>query len=133
VSWIWYHLDGTTLNRAVVPKTTGDPLSTVQASGQMVAFLTNVMNNPGSAQLAQITANYPSMFPGGQPQPIFQYTCDTPSGTMPCPLAGPYNSASNIRDVDITLIVKTPQRDIQTQNLKLVELSGRGHRLNPVN
>jgi type II secretory pathway pseudopilin PulG len=133
VSWIWYHLDNTTntLYRAVVPKTGGDPLSTVQSSGTKVAFLANVMNN--SAQQGQITANYPSMFPGGQPQPVFQYTCDTPAGALPCPSAGTYNSPKNIRDVSVTLIVMTPQRDMQTQSLKLVELNGMGHRLNPVN
>jgi hypothetical protein len=32
--------------------------------------------------------------------------------------------------VDVTLIVATPQRDMQTQMLKLVELNGRGHTLN---
>jgi prepilin-type N-terminal cleavage/methylation domain-containing protein len=139
VSWIWYHLDTTTntLDRVVVsPKTTGDPLSTVQSSGQRVPFLANVMNNPGAAspvQLAQITAEYPSMFPGGQPQPIFQYTCDTPTGALPCPSAGAYNSPKNIRDVEVNLIVMTPQRDMQTLNLKLVELNGSGHRVNPVN
>jgi prepilin-type N-terminal cleavage/methylation domain-containing protein len=135
VSWIWYHLDGTTLYRAVVTKTAGDPLSVVSSSGNKVAFLSNVMNNPGAAQLAQITSEYPSMFPGGGPQPIFQYTCYTPGGaapTAPCPLAGSDNSANNVCDVDITLIVKTPQSDLQTQKLKLVELNGRGHRLNPV-
>jgi hypothetical protein len=134
VSWIWYHLDSATntLNRTVVQKTSGDPLSTVQASPEKFSFLSNVMND-ATAQLALITANYPSMFPGGQPQPIFQYSCDTPTGTVPCPLAGTYNSPLNIRDVDITLIVVTPQRDMQTQTLKLVELNGRGHRANPVN
>jgi prepilin-type N-terminal cleavage/methylation domain-containing protein len=135
VSWIWYHLDTTTntLKRAVVQKTGGDPLSTLQASGEMVTFLANVMNNPGSGQLAQITANYPSMFPGGQPQPIFQYTCDTPAGAVSCPLAGAYNSPKSVRDVEVTLIVMTPQRDLQTQSLRLVELNGMGHRVNPIN
>jgi hypothetical protein len=133
VSWVWYHLDPATsiLSRAVVPKTSGDPLLTAQSSGQQVAFLANVVNN--SPNLATITAQYPSMFPGGNPQPIFQYTCDTPSGAMACSLAGAYNSPQNIRDIDITLIVMTPQRDLQTQSLKLVEMSGRGHRVNPVN
>jgi hypothetical protein len=36
-------------------------------------------------------------------------------------------------DVDVTLIVSTPTRDAQTQRLKIVELNGRGHRLNPSN
>ncbi len=136
VSWIWYHLDNATntLYRAVVQKTAGDPLTAVQTSGEKVAFLANVMND-ATAQLAQITANYPTMFPGGQPQPVFQYTCDTPSGPLPCtsPLAAGYNSPKNIRDVDVTLIVMTPQRDLQTQSFKLVELNGRGHRVNPAN
>ena len=134
VSWIWYHLDASslTLQRVVVQKTNGDPYSAL-LSGMKVGFLANVVNDAPPTQLAQIAANYPSMFPGNQPQPIFQYSCDTPSGTMPCPLAGVYNSPQNIRDVDVTLIVMTPQRDMQTQSLKLVELNGRGHRVNPVN
>jgi type II secretory pathway pseudopilin PulG len=135
VSWVWYHLDPATsiLSRAVVPKTSGDPLLMAQSSGQQVAFLANVVNN--SPNLATITAQYPSMFPLGQPQPIFQYTCDTPTGLVSCtsPLAIGYNWPKNIHDIDITLIVMTPQRDLQTQQLKLVELNGRGHRVNPVN
>ncbi len=133
VSWVWYHLDPTTsiLYRAVVQKQSGDPLSIVQSSGQQVAFLANVVNN--SSNLATITAQYPAMFPGNKPQPIFQYTCDTPTGAIACSLAGANNSPKNIRDIDITLIVMTPQRDLQTQQLKLIELNGRGHRVNPVN
>lgn len=133
VSWIWYHLDPATsiLSRAVVQKQSGDPFSVVQSSGQQVAFLANVVND--SSNLAAITAQYPAMFPGGNPQPIFQYTCDTPTGAIACSLAGASNSPKNIRDIDITLIVMTPQRDMQTQQLKLVELNGRGHRVNPVN
>lgn len=133
VSWVWYHLDPTTsiLSRAVVTKTSGDPLSTVQSSGQQVAFLANVVND--SSSMASIRAQYPSMFPGGNPQPVFHYSCDTPTGTMACSSAGDYNSPQNIRDIDIILIVMTPQRDLQTQSLKLVELNGRGHRVNPVN
>lgn len=131
VSWIWYHLDGTTLTRAVVRKTFGDPWSAVTSSGAQVAFLSNVMNNPG-ATLAQITAQYPSMFPGGQPVPVFQYSCNTPAGSMLCMNAGPYNAPAYISDVDVTLIVATPQPDMQTQALKLVELNGRGHVVNPV-
>jgi prepilin-type N-terminal cleavage/methylation domain-containing protein len=133
VSWVWYHLSGTTLYRTVVTKTLGDPNAVVNSSGSPVAFLTNLINNPGAAQLGEITAQYPAMFPGGQPQPVFQYSCQTPGGTMPCVSAGAYNSAKNISDVDITLIVMTPQADMQTQQLKLVELNGRGHGSNPSN
>lgn len=97
-------------------------------------MLVNVMNNPANpAQLVQIKAQYPTMYPLGAAQPIFQYTCDTPSGPLPCtsPLAVGYNTPRNIRDVNVTLIVAAPQRDLQTQMYKLVELNGRGHRLNP--
>ena len=64
---------------------------------------------------------------------MFQYSCDTPAGLQPCPLAANNGVPSRIRDVDITLIVMTRQPDMQTQQLKLVELSGRGHRVNPSN
>jgi prepilin-type N-terminal cleavage/methylation domain-containing protein len=132
VSWVWYHLDTTkyTLYREVVPKTSGDPLAAVTSAGTMVPLLENVMNSPGG-QLAQITADFPAMFPGGRPQPIFQYSCDMPQGPAPCGQAGAYNASNNIRDVDVTLIVKTQHQDIQTDSVKLVELNGRGHRLNP--
>jgi len=134
VSWIRYQLNGTTLLRAVVPKTSGgNPVAATSAAGALVPFLTNVMNSPSPAQQAQITASYPSMYPGGGPQPVFQYTCDTPTGPQPCPAAGNNGVPNNIRDVEITLIVLTRQADMQTQQLKLVELNGRGHRVNPSN
>ena len=133
VSWIRYQLIGTTLFRAVVSKTAGDPAAATSAPGVMVPFLTNVMNNPSASQQAQIVASYPGMFPGGGPQPIFKYTCDTPAGLQPCPAAGNYGIPNNIRDVDVGLIVMTRQRDLQTQLPKLVELNGRGHRVNPSN
>jgi len=134
VSWIRYQLNGTTLLRGVAPKTPGgNPLTATSTAGVMVPFLTNVMNSPSGAQLAQITAAYPSMYPGGGAQPVFQYTCDTPAGPQACPLAGNYGVPNRIRDVDITLIVMTRQMDLQTQQLKLVELNGRGHRVNPSN
>jgi prepilin-type N-terminal cleavage/methylation domain-containing protein len=134
VSWIRYQLVRTTLYRSVVPKTAGtDPAAATSDPAVMVPFLTNVMNSPSAAQLAQITATYPSMYPGGVAQPIFQYTCDTPAGLQPCPIAGTYGVPNRVRDVDITLIVMTRQPDVQTQLLKLVELDGRGHRVNPSN
>jgi len=114
VSWIRYQLNGTTLSRAVVPKTAGaSPDAATSAAGVMVPFLTNVVNSVA--------------------QPIFKYTCDTPVGPQPCSAAGKYGVPNNIRDVDITLIVMTRQPDLQTRALKLVELDGRGHRVNPAN
>ena len=138
VSWIGYHYDPNTLTlfRAVVtPKTAGSaPPSPNQVASLGTPLLKNVVNNPGSL-MSQILANYPNMFPTGQAQPIFQYTCDNPPASpTPCWKATvTNNSPKNIRDVDVTLIVKTPQQDLQTQSLKLVELFGRGHRSNPVN
>jgi hypothetical protein len=66
-------------------------------------------------------------------QPVFKFSCDTPAGPQPCPTAGNNGVPAQIRDVDITLIVMTRQPDLQTQQLKLVELNGRGHRVNPSN
>jgi prepilin-type N-terminal cleavage/methylation domain-containing protein len=134
VNWIRYRLVNGTLFRAVVPKTNGgDPVASTSAAGVMVPFLTNVLNNPTGAQLTEITATYPTMFPLGQPVPIFQYSCDTSTGPQPCPTSVAANSPANIRDVDVTLIVATPVRNIQTQRLMIVELNGRGHRSNPSN
>jgi prepilin-type N-terminal cleavage/methylation domain-containing protein len=133
VSWIRYQLVNGTLYRAMVPKVAGgDPVAATTAAGVMVPFVSNVLNVPG-AQLAEINATYPGMFPGGVPVPIFQYTCNTGGGTQPCPLAVGANSPYNVADVDVTLIVASPVRDTQTQRLKIVELNGRGHRLNPTN
>jgi type II secretory pathway pseudopilin PulG len=140
VSWIWYHFDPATLNlyREVMPKTGGDPSAAVNGAGTQTVLVRNVVNVPGGL-MSQINATYPAMFPGGQPVPIFQYTCIvpvaplTPSGLQPCPLAGTSGVPLNVRDVDVTLIVMTPQADLQTQTLKLVELFGRGHRANPTN
>jgi prepilin-type N-terminal cleavage/methylation domain-containing protein len=133
VQWIRYQLLGGTLYRTVVPKTAGDPIAATTVPGVQVPFLTNVMNSPSSAQIAEVTATYPTMFPSALPVPIFQFSCDTGAGTVPCSAAVGANSPLNIRDVDITLIVATPVRDAQTQKLKLIELNGRGHRLNPTN
>jgi len=134
VSWICYHYDPLSLilYRDVVQKTAGSPPSSSRVMTEGTALLKNVVNSPGSL-MSQIVAEYPTMFSGGVAQPIFQYTCDTPGGPLPCWRAGANNSPKNIRDVDVTLIVMTPQQDLETQNLKLVELFGRGHRSNPAN
>jgi len=134
VNWIRYQLVGTTLYRSVVPKTAGaDPVAATSTATVMTPFVENVMNAASGPLLAQITAEYPSMFPGGLVVPLFQYTCSTPSGPQSCSTAAPYNAPRNISDIDVTLIVKTPQVDMQTQALKLMELTGRGHRSNPSN
>ena len=136
VSWIWYHLDTTKniLFRTVTRKNGGDPLAGLQASDKSTAFLMNVVNNPSDPTLVgQIKTEYPTLFPLGNAQPIFQYSCSTPGGIVPCATAGTYDAPRYIRDVDITLIVQTPQTDAQNQMIRLVELNGRGHVVNPDN
>lgn len=130
VDWVRYQLQNTTLFRAVVNK---DPSQFPDAAtnGSFVPFVQNVMNNATAAQIAQIRAVYPSMFPGNLPVPVFAYICDTPTGPQNCssPLAAPYNTPQNIQDVEITLIVQASVADAQTGQPRLVELHGRGHRL----
>jgi prepilin-type N-terminal cleavage/methylation domain-containing protein len=130
VQWIHYQLQGTTLFRGMAPKAAGDPVV-----GVMLPYVLNVMNNASAAQIAQFQAAYPAMFPGNAPQPLFQFSCDPlpngPPGPVLCQNPGANNSPANVRDVDITLIVMAPQQDAQTNQIHLVELNGRGHRLNP--
>ena len=130
VKWIRYQLLGTTLYRGVVAKTAGDPAAATPLS-TLAPFVQNVVNNASAAQITQFQAVYPSMFPGGTAVPVFTLNCDTPGGMQACPGAGASNSPLNIRDLEITLIVQAPQPDMQTGRLLLVELKGRGHRINP--
>jgi prepilin-type N-terminal cleavage/methylation domain-containing protein len=112
VSWIRYQLIGTTLYRGVTCKSNGDPDSSTLPD--LVPFVQNVMNNTSTAV------------------PIFAYTCDTQSGPQTCTLASAAdNSVLNIRAVGVTLIVATPMPDAQTGAPRLVELNGRGQRVNP--
>jgi len=130
VKWIRYQLQGTTLWRGVTPKVAGvNPDTATSAAGVMYPYVQNVMNNASAAQIAQIQATYPSMFPGGNPVPIFNYTLDNNTGTAGCVAA--VNSPCNVRGVQVRLIVQTPQRDATSRVLRLVELNGQGRRLNP--
>jgi len=143
VEWIRYQLggpNGTTLMRGVACKQLShDPA--VDTSTQLVPFVQNVVNNSPNLQIGQflLSGAFPTVFPGGAPVPIFQYTCDEPSvsqalplPTTACPLAAPADNApANIRDVSITLIVAAPLPDSATGMPRLVQLSGRGRRINP--
>jgi prepilin-type N-terminal cleavage/methylation domain-containing protein len=131
VSWIHYQYVNNVLYRGVIAKTSGDPLSAFASGAVMTPLVNNVVNYASGALLDQINAEYPTIT---EPQPIFVYTCTTPTGPQLCASApAPYNEPQYISDVDITLIVQTPQQDMQTQALKLIELTGRGHRNNAVN
>lgn len=134
VEWTRYQLQGNVLSRAQAGKSTAsaavepDPAT----SNLFVPFVQNVMNNAPAAQIAQFRAIYPLMFPGGNPVPLFQYICGTPTGPQPCPVAVAYNSPQYVTDVEITLIVMAPTPDAQTGKPRLVELHGRGHCLNSI-
>ncbi len=132
VKWIRYQLPAgtTTLLRAVAPKTVGgDPDASTSGAGVLLPYLQNVMNNASGAQIAAIQAAYPTMFPGSNPVPLFTYTCDVVGSTpAPCTAA---NTPVDIRDVGITIIVQAPSLDTKTFSLRLVELNGMGHRINP--
>lgn len=140
VEWIRYQLppNGTTLMRGVACKLAGaEPGVQTSQPGVLIPFVQNVVNNSPTLQIGQfqLDAAYPALFPGGVPVPIFQYTCDTPSAPQnppqPCPLAGADNAPANIRDVAITLIVAAPLPDSTTGQPRLVQLEGRGRRINP--
>lgn len=138
VQWIRYQLQGTTLMRGMVPKQTShDPSVDTSAAGVLIPFVQNVVNNSPSLQigLLKLSVSNPAVFPGGKPVPIFQYICDTPSAPQfPLPFckdAGADNSPANIRDVMITLIAAAPLPDATTGKPRLVQLDGRGRRINP--
>jgi type II secretory pathway pseudopilin PulG len=133
MQWIRYQLIGTTLYRGNADK--GGAGTDPAGAEVMFPYATNVMNNAPAAQITQINAAYPGTFPGGAPVPIFTYYCDGLPGAIPptplCTAAGANNLATNIREVEVTLIVLTQQPDMQTKQLRLVTLNGRGHRVNP--
>lgn len=102
VQWIRYSLVGTTLMRAVVPKVpNADPVG--QTDGELVPYLENVQNGTGATP------------------PIFSYTFDPPAIQQP----------SNIREVNICLVVRAQQPDPQTQQFRTVTLTGQAVRFNP--
>jgi prepilin-type N-terminal cleavage/methylation domain-containing protein len=130
VQWIRYQLQGTTLYRGMAQKVSGDDPD-ADTSTKLVPFVQNVINNSSATQIAQYQLSYPSMFPAGAPVPIFSYNCDTGAAPSPCLLAGAYNAPVNIRDVIVTMIVSTPTPDAKTGVPRIVQLSGRGRRVNP--
>jgi prepilin-type N-terminal cleavage/methylation domain-containing protein len=140
VYWIRYQLQGTTLMRGVAPKVAStDPDGAFASDNPMVPFVQNVVNNTCPALLPNCQTAYPAVFGTGTPVPvpIFKYVCDTPNGHQnPAPqckdvIIAADNSPANIRDVLITLIVASPLPDATTRMPRLVELSGRGRRVNP--
>ncbi|MBI3404103.1 MAG: prepilin-type N-terminal cleavage/methylation domain-containing protein [Acidobacteria bacterium] len=124
VQWVRYRLVGTTLMRGTAIKVAGgDPVALTQANEY--PYVENVINN-SAADMAQVQQNYPAMFPGSVAVPIFTYTQDAnPPGGMAA------NDVRNIREVEVTLIVKSPRQDAQTVGWRVVTLNGRARRMNP--
>jgi len=134
VEWIRYQLQGTTLMRgAALKQASHDPA--VDTATFFAPLVQNVVNNVSAAQIALYQGSYPNIFPGGNPVPIFSYTCDTPTVPQPqpppCTSAGADNIPANIRDVTITLVVAAALPDAYTGQPRLVQLVGRGRRINP--
>jgi prepilin-type N-terminal cleavage/methylation domain-containing protein len=121
VQWIRYELVGTTLMRAVAKKRPGhNPVS--DTDDAILPYLENVMNGASSAQMAQIRASYPAMFPGGNPVPVFTYTDDS---------GAPAAQTQKIRRVNICLIVQSPRPDPVTGQPRVLTLTGQAMRFNP--
>jgi len=147
VQWIRYQLQGTILMRGMAPKASGtDPDAAFVGQYAVAPFVQNVINNSPNLQAGidaggnpiPLSTQYPAVFPGGGPVPIFSYLCDNPPvpqspppPTTPCRTGGTSNSPANIRDVMITLIVMAPLPDATTGRPRLVQLEGRGRRVNP--
>jgi type II secretory pathway pseudopilin PulG len=132
VQWIRYRLVGTTLFRGVANKGGLDPVAATLPN--LFPYVDNVMNNAPAAQMAQLRAVYPNLFPGNNPVPIFTYTCDAPNPNPPAlctTLAAPNNTATYIRDVNIVLIVQSPTRDQKTGQVRAVTLTAQARRSNP--
>jgi prepilin-type N-terminal cleavage/methylation domain-containing protein len=124
LQWIRYQLVGTTLRRAVVAKgPPGTDPAAATAGAVLVPYITNVINNAPAAQRAALSAMYPNLFPGGNPVPMFTYTYDP---------ASPPNQPRSILEVNVIVIVMANLPDPLTGQPRVVTLTGRIRRLNPV-
>jgi prepilin-type N-terminal cleavage/methylation domain-containing protein len=120
VEWVRYQLRGTTLMRGVTPKGAGDP--SVVTLADLVPYVENVMNNPGAQEIANLQIAYANAFPGGAAVPIFNYAAfDTGKAATP----------QFLREINITLMVRSPRLDPKTRQPRLVTLNGRVRRINP--
>jgi type II secretory pathway pseudopilin PulG len=119
VQWVRYSLQGTTLMRGVAPKNGVNPVTATV--DKLIPYLDNVMNNASAAQMATLKATYPALFPGNVAVPIFSYTPDAGAAFQPV----------NIREVNITLIVRSARPDPTTNTYRVVVLTGQAVRINP--
>jgi hypothetical protein len=100
VQWIRYSLQGTTLMRGVTLKQQFKD-PIASTDGSLLPYLENVQNGPGNKSL-----------------PIFSY--------RPQPPIQP----SDIREVNILLIVQSAQPDPQTGQFRTITLTGQAARFN---
>ena len=137
VEWVRYKLVGTTLYRGVLSKVgspSPDPDGLTSGFDVLVPYVQNVMNNAAPADIATIQATYPTMFPGGNPVPVFQYFCESTPQPIDCTSTSPppsTNDPTHVVAVIITLIVQAPTVDMQTGRIQVVQLKGQGRRVNP--
>lgn len=133
IEWVRYRLNGRTLERGFATKTVGaDPAAATLAVGGgwgMAPFVDNVINNTTAAEIVELQGFYPGLFPGNAPVPVFTYLCQI--GTGPIGACTAANLPQHIREVNITLIVRSPSRDPQTQQPRVMTLTGRARRVNP--
>jgi type II secretory pathway pseudopilin PulG len=120
VEWVRYRLNGTNLERGQATKTAGaDPAATTLPT--MSTYVENVMNNPGAAEITSIQTSYPTLFPGNAAVPVFTYAIDS----------GQSNDPTNIREVNITLMVQSPNIDPVTGQKRILALTAQARRENP--
>jgi Tfp pilus assembly protein PilW len=120
VVWIRYKLTGNILYRAVVAKdTANNPINSTDAS--LVPYLENVMNNASASDIATITASYPGTFPGGNPVPVFSFP----------QYQGATQAPPNIHNINISLIVRAPGTDLQTQRVRVATFTAQASTVNP--
>jgi len=81
----------------------------MKTSGSLLPYLENVMNGA---------------------LPIFSYVCDGGPTPQPCN-GGPTQFPSTIREVNISLMVRSLQPDPQTHQYRTITLNGQATRFNP--
>jgi prepilin-type N-terminal cleavage/methylation domain-containing protein len=131
--WIRYSLQNDTLFRGVATKVVGgDPVAATNPV--LVPFVENVMNNASAADIQRIRDSYPTLFPGGNPVPLFTYRFENKAGCPnqpPQPLDPVPAPPSCIREVGITMIVQSANVDMRTRQPRVVTLTGLARRINP--
>jgi type II secretory pathway pseudopilin PulG len=110
VQWIRYSLQGTTLMRGVTSKIKwADPVASTSAGAAvLLPYLDNVINQSKSL-------------------PVFSYCYDRTGCAV---LTAPTGLVSDIREVNVTLIVQSAQPDPQTHELRTITLTGQAARFN---